>query len=335
MQQAAIVILNYNGKEMLKKFLPNIIQNSHFEIIIADNASTDGSIDFLSQHYPQIRRIVLDKNHGFSKGYNLALNSLKEEFEYYILLNSDVAVSPSWDLSLVHWLQNHPEFAAVQPKILSHPFPGKFDYAGAAGGFIDALGYPYCRGRILHTLEEDQGQYDRMVEVDWVSGACFVVRSSLFHQAGAFEDEFFAHMEEIDLCWRFSRMGYKLGCIASTSVFHVGGGTLARSSPFKTYLNFRNNLLMLYKNLKFSQFIKIMMVRIVLDTGAVAHFMVNAEWSHARAVGKAYKDFFKFKSRVKKEAPLASKLPFRKIGKKIPSVIWAYYVMRKKKYREI
>ncbi|MDN3668051.1 glycosyltransferase family 2 protein [Echinicola jeungdonensis] len=335
MQKAAIVILNYNGKEMLQKFLPNVIKNSHFEIIIADNASTDESVHFLKEHYPKIRTVLLEKNHGFSKGYNLALQSLKGEFEYYILLNSDVEVSPFWDLTLVQWLEEHPDFAAVQPKILSHQFPGKFDYAGAAGGFIDTLGYPYCRGRVLHTLEKDQGQYDEMMEVDWVSGACFVVRSSLFHQEGGFDDIFFAHMEEIDLCWRFSRLGYKLGCIGNTSVFHVGGGTLSRSSPFKTYLNFRNNLLMLYKNLTPSSFFKITLARIFLDAGAAVHFLIQGEWAHSKAVLNAYRDFLKFKGRINKKAPLASKLPFRKIGKKIPSVIWVYYLKGNKKFGDI
>ncbi len=335
MKQAVIVILNYNGKEMLERFLPIVIHNSQYEIIIADNASTDDSVDFLKESYPDIKLVINQENFGFSQGYNEVLKGLEGQFEYYILLNSDVEVSKGWDTTLVKWLEEHGEYGAVQPKVLSHHEKSKFDYAGAGGGFIDAMGYPFCRGRILHTLENDHGQYDDQLEVDWVSGACFFVKASLFHQEGGFEDAFFAHMEEIDLCWRLTKRGYKMGYHGGVAVYHVGGGTLSRSSPYKTYLNFRNNLLMLYKNMDRSGFLRLLVKRLWFDTAAALNYGFNREWPHSRAVWKAYVDFFKMKNRMVKTFPLASKLPFAKAGKKVSSIVVDYYLKGKKVYTDI
>jgi len=335
MKQAAIVILNYNGKEMLEKFLPIVIQNSRFEVVIVDNASTDSSALFLEQHFPGIRTIFLQNNHGFSKGYNQALSQLKGEFEYYLLLNSDVEVTPGWDLGLIQWLAKNRDYAAVQPKILSQANKRAFDYAGAGGGFIDQLGFPYCRGRILNVIEEDRGQYDDDQDVDWVSGACFAVRADLYHQLGGFENLFFAHMEEIDLCWRMTKKGYKLGYTGNVSVYHVGGGTLSRTSPFKTYLNYRNNLLMLYRNLTFVGFFKVMLVRGFLDMAALIFFVVTGKGIHAQKILKAYSDFFNMKDQIDKSNPLAPKLPSNSAGKKVYSIIGTYYLKRKTKYSTI
>lgn len=335
MKKAAIVILNYNGKEMLEKFLPIIIQNSSFEIIIADNASTDESVNFLKSQFPQLRTIVLSTNHGFSGGYNEALAKIQGEFKYYILLNSDVEVSPNWDTKLIDWLDANIEYAAVQPKILSQQAKEFFDYAGAGGGYIDRLGFPFCRGRILNTIEQDHGQYNDIVQVDWVSGACFAVRAELFHELEGFEDVFFAHMEEIDLCWRMNLNGYKLGYMGLVSVFHVGGGTLSRNSPYKTYLNFRNNLLMLYKNLSSWGFFKVMLIRVFFDLMAILYLFLGGKTDHAKKVISAYNDFYKMRNQIRKMPPLASKLPFQNAGKKVYSIVMAYYLKGKKIYTRI
>ncbi|GAB3652647.1 glycosyltransferase family 2 protein [Echinicola sediminis] len=335
MKRAAIVILNYNGKEMLEKFLPIVVQNSSFEVIIADNASSDGSEPFLKEHYPEVRTIFLAKNHGFSQGYNEALSQLEGEFAFYLLLNSDVEVTPGWDSILVQWLESHVAYAAVQPKVLSQTNKPFFDYAGAGGGYIDQLGFPYCRGRILDLLEKDEGQYDDDREVDWVSGACFAVRADLYHKFGGFEPLFFAHMEEIDLCWRLSLKGYRLGYTGKARVYHVGGGTLSRTSPFKTYLNYRNNLLMLYRNLKTTGFLKIMSVRIFMDLAAVFFFLVSGKSKHALQVLKAYRDFSKMKHQLRKSSPLALKLPSNNADKKVRSIVMTYYLKGKRKYSVI
>lgn len=335
MSEAAIVILNYNGEEMLRRFLPTVLDRSKYEVIIADNASTDGSIAYLRASHPSLKLIVLTENHGFSKGYNEALAQLEHAYDYYLLLNSDVEVTEGWDISLVSWLRERPAYAAVQPKILSQSRPRFFDYAGAGGGYIDRLGYPYCRGRVLDTVEEDMGQYDDEVEVDWVSGACMTIRTPLFHQLGGFDPVFFAHMEEIDLCWRLARSGWRLGYSGESTVYHVGGGTLSRTSPRKTYLNFRNNLLMLYKNLTTAGFLKVMGLRLVFDALACLHFLASGKQEHAFEVIRAYKDFFKMKGSVERRGALASKLPFQKTSKKVFSTVLAYYLWDKKKYPDL
>ncbi|WP_194777388.1 glycosyltransferase family 2 protein [Pararhodonellum marinum] len=335
MQKAAIVILNFNGKKMLEKFLPVALEHSYYQIYVADNASTDGSINFLKKQFPDLPLILLDQNFGFSKGYNEALKRLKGQFEYYILLNSDVEVPTGWDKKLLEWMDQHPEAAASQPKVISYPNDPYFDHAGAAGGFWDALGYPYCRGRILTTYEKDQGQYDDVIPINWATGACFVVRAKAWHEENGFDDGFFAHMEEIDLCWRFAKRGYKVYCNGLVSIKHVGGATLAASNPYKTYLNFRNSLWMLYKNLEPRAWIDIYRTRKRYDALAYFHFLMQGKWKHAQAIVKAYADFRKEQEQIQKHRPLASKLPIAPYGKPVNSIILAYYLKGKKVFSQL
>ena len=249
MDKTAVVILNWNGVEMLTRFLPQVIDYSRDDAVVyvADNASTDNSLEVLRKHFPEVHLVVLDKNWGFAEGYNRALEQI--EAEYYVLLNSDVEVSHHWLTPMIEFMDNHPDVAACQPKLLSEKSRDSFEYAGASGGFIDCYGYPFCRGRMFDTVETDNGQYDYATEILWATGACMVVRASDFKEAGGFDARFFAHSEEIDLCWRMSLMGKKIYCIPDSFVYHIGGATLPKNNPMKTYLNFRNNLTMLYKNL--------------------------------------------------------------------------------------
>ncbi|WP_373495743.1 glycosyltransferase family 2 protein [Aquiflexum sp.] len=334
MQKAATVILNYNGEEMLRKFLPSAVRHSLYPLIVADNASDDGSLGYLKSGYPQIRLIELKENSGYVGGYNQALNQIQGEFEYYILLNSDIEVSPEWDDVLVKWLERHSEFAALQPKILSYQHLEYFDYAGAGGGFIDSLGYPYCRGRIFNSIEKDTNQYDDHIEVDWASGACMAVRASCFHSLGGFDDRFFAHMEEIDICWRFQRSGYKIGYIGNVEIRHVGGGTLSRTNPLKTYLNFRNNLLMLHNNLEKKRFLITYFIRMGLDFLAALSFLLNGKIADSKEVFRAHMAFYKFKN-GKQNFPLAPILPKKEKKSERKSILWDYYIRRKRKYSDL
>lgn len=297
MSQTAIVILNYNGKKYLEKFLPSVLMHSKgHEIIVADNASTDDSIEYLTKHFPQVRVIVLTENHGFTGGYNRVLAQL--EHEYFCLLNSDVEVSKGWIDTLVDYLNNHPQVAAVQPKILSHSKPEYFEYAGAGGGFIDSLGYPFCRGRLFHLTSKDDGQYNDSREVFWASGACMLIRSKVYNELGGLEEEFFAHMEEIDLCWRIQSAGLKVAYVGQSTVYHVGGGTLSHSNPRKTYLNFRNGLTLLYKNLPANKSWYIIPSRLILDGIAALKFLiVDKSLDNFKAVYRAHQDYFKNKSK--------------------------------------
>lgn len=333
MQKAAIVILNFNGEEMLRKFLPGVVKFSKYEVIVADNGSNDGSIDFLNQSHPSVRLVRLPVNYGYSEGYNRALDQLRGKYEYYVLLNSDIQVTEHWDLRMIQWLDKHPDVVAAQPKILSYLRPGYFDHAGAGGGFLDGLGYPYCRGRIFNHTEPDQHQYDDQIPVDWASGACFFIRAVDFHQAGGFDKVFFAHMEEIDLCFRLQRAGKKIFYNGEVTVYHVNGGTLSKTNHLKTYLNFRNNLLMLYKNLSASAFAGVFIVRLFFDFGAMVHLTFSSGYKHGKSVAKAYFDFFDFKTSVSKTGPLASKLT--RNGKNIFSIAVSYYLKGRKIFPEI
>lgn len=332
---AAIVILNYNGKEMLRQFLPSVIEHSVADIFIVDNNSTDDSLDFLSSEYPDLKIIINSKNTGYAGGYNDGLFTLGEEYEYFILLNSDVEVTANWDNTILNYLDDHPEVAGAQPKILSYQNKNYFDYAGASGGFLDKLGYPYCRGRILHTVEEDLNQYDTPIEIDWISGAAFFIRSKIFIQLGGFESVFFAHMEEIDLCWRIRRRGMKLMVIPQSKLYHVGGGTLSKTNPQKTYLNFRNNLFMIYRNTKGGELVIIFLLRIILDFAACIHLIFTQGKGHSLAVLRAYRDFLEMKRRIKRDVNLASKLSMAPKEKKVFSIIWTYYFKRKKIYSKL
>ena len=294
MKKVAVVILNYNGKKFLEEFLPNVIANTNADmadVIVADNASTDGSKEFMREHFPAIRLIDNGSNGGFATGYNLALRQI--EAEYFVLLNSDIEVTPGWIEPVVELMDAHPEIAACQPKILSYCERNKFEYAGAAGGFIDRYGYPFCRGRVFQTLEEDRGQYDDVCEVFWATGACLFVRADLYLKHGGLDDSFFAHMEEIDFCWRMKNLGYKIFCCPQSTVYHIGGGTLPKSSSRKTYLNFRNNLSLLYKNLPQSRVFWVISYRIVLDWVAAFKFLCGGGLKDFWAVARAHADFYR------------------------------------------
>ena len=288
----AVVILNWNGEKYLEQFLPILIENTKLsgsEIIIADNASTDSSLLILQEKFPTIRTVVLDKNYGFAGGYNKALAQI--EADYYVLLNSDVEVMPNWLEPLITYMDKHADVAACQPKIRSYFNRKYFEHAGAAGGYIDRFGFPFCRGRILGTAEEDKGQYDNITDVFWATGACLLVRSKTFWNVGGLDDDFFAHMEEIDLCWRLKSRGYRIVCIPESTVFHVGGGTLNVENPYKTYLNFRNNLLMLYKNLPAKLLKDTMFWRMIFDYIAAIQLFVTGKPKNAISVFKARSDF--------------------------------------------
>ncbi|WP_209330198.1 glycosyltransferase family 2 protein [Lunatimonas salinarum] len=334
MRTAAIVILNYNGEAMFRRFLPSVVQHSVFDIVVVDNASTDGSVPFLESHYPAIKIVTLPKNGGYSGGYNAGLAQLKGQYAYYILLNSDIEVTPDWDRRMIHFLEAKSEVAVAQPKMLSCVQKGYFDYAGAAGGFLDAFGYPYCRGRILHTLEQDQGQYQMNVPLDWASGACFCVRAEVFHTFGGFDEHFFAHMEEIDFCWRIRRRGWQIAVNPEVGVFHLGGGTLKKSHPKKTYLNFRNSLFMLYKNLSGLAFLKVFAMRIVLDFGALVHIAFSNGLAHSWAIHKAYVHFLRDRHLMNRDHMSFPSQISTKIGG-VRSIILAYYLRGKTRYTDI
>lgn len=288
----AIVILNWNGENYLKQFLPVLIENttqSDTKIIVADNASTDSSITLLKEQFPTIPTIIFDKNYGFAAGYNKALAQI--EADYYVLLNSDVEVTPGWLEPLRSYMDKNEAVVACQPKILSYNTRTSFEHAGAAGGYIDRFGYPFCRGRVLGSAEEDRGQYDSIVDIFWATGACMVVRSKIYWKAGGLDEDFFAHMEEIDLCWRLKSRGYRIVCVPESTVFHIGGGTLNAESPFKTYLNFRNNLLMLYKNLPTKLLKNTMFWRLLFDYAAAIQLFITGKPENAKSVFKARSDF--------------------------------------------
>ena len=333
-----IVILNWNGKKLFDTFLPSVIKNSQqpgVEIYVADNGSTDDSIYHLVDNYPQVKLILLQKNYGFAEGYNQALNYV--DTKYYVLLNSDVELTPGWLEPCIGLLEKDERAAVVQPKILSYAKPHQFEYAGAAGGFIDKFGYPFCRGRILNRTEPDTGQYNNISPIFWASGACMVIKADLYKNTGGFDGSFWAHMEEIDLCWRLKNQGYKILYQPASSVFHLGGGTLPYSSPQKTYLNFRNNLFMLYKNLSHEKFYRILFTRIVLDLIAAFKFVAGFYFSGFTAVIKAHGSFMAhlpqlfIKRRKLKKFRTVTEHP--EIYPK--SIMWKFYFQRKRKFSDL
>jgi GT2 family glycosyltransferase len=293
MRKTAVVILNWNGLSYLKRYLAGVVSNSMGDcaVYVADNGSADGSAEWVSETFSDVNIIRFKKNLGYSGGYATALKQI--DAEYYVLLNSDVEVTGNWLDPLVSYMDEHPGTAACQPKILSAVNRGLFEYAGAAGGFIDRYGYPFCRGRIFGVTEEDTGQYDSVVPVFWASGACIMVRASAYHQTGGLDPSFFAHMEEIDLCWRMHLAGYNIVCIPQSVVYHVGGGTLVYGSPEKTYLNFRNNLYMLHKNLPEGKLHHILFIRRLLDGLAAIVFLLKLKPRHFNAVLRAHRDYRK------------------------------------------
>ena len=290
--KVSVIILNWNGRALLEEFLPSVIANTPSdiaEIVVADNGSTDDSISMLREKFPSVRVIVLDKNYGFAEGYNRAID--QTDATYTVLLNSDVEVTPSWIDAPLAALEADETIAAVQPKIRAQRNKEYFEYAGAAGGFIDIYGYPYCRGRIMSVVEKDHGQYDTQADLLWATGACLFVRTDVYKKEGGLDARFFAHQEEIDMCWRLRSRGYRIVCTPASTVYHVGGATLNVESPRKTYLNFRNNLLMLYKNLPEKELRRVFRVRFWLDFIAATKFFITGNPKNASAVFRARREF--------------------------------------------
>jgi len=335
--KVAIVILNWNGKKLLEKFLPKVIEYSKdiAEVVIADNDSKDDSIEFLRTNYPEIRLILNHQNGGFAKGYNDALKHV--DADYYILLNSDVEVTPRWIQPIISLMEGDKNLAACQPKMLSFKNKDMFEYAGAAGGFIDKWGYPFCQGRMFGNLEKDTGQYNNNCEVFWSTGACMFIRSEVFHLLNGFDEEFFAHMEEIDLCWRIRNAGYKVMYCPKSVVHHIGGGTLPKNNPRKTYLNFRNNLLMIYKNAPSNVLWKICLLRLILDGVAGAKFLFEGNWKDCFAVTKAHFYFYRNYSNIKLKRKATIKSSLDNSGKFIypGSIVMDYYLKRKKTFKSL
>ncbi|WP_437918355.1 glycosyltransferase family 2 protein [Sphingobacterium sp. LRF_L2] len=329
--RVAVVILNWNGKFFLEKFLPSVYNSTYPNVsfYVGDNASTDDSVAFVETNYPSITILHNTKNLGFAGGYNEILKHV--EADYFVLLNSDVEVTPSWIEPVISYLESNPTVAAAQPKILAYHTKEFFEHAGAAGGLIDGYGYPFCRGRILNEIEKDQAQYNDCREIFWASGAAFFIRTHAWRESGGFDPDFFAHMEEIDLCWRLKRMGHGIAYVADAVVYHVGGGTLNAGNPQKTYLNFRNNLVMLQKNLSFTRCFWVIFVRLWLDLLALIKFLTEGKFGDAWAVSRSHQYFFLhiFKNAKKR----------KRFGKKenekgfyTKSIIWDFYMNKIRKF---
>lgn len=301
----AVIILNWNGKKLLEEFLPAVVATTPTDIadvIVADNGSDDGSAEWVSDRFGErVKLIVFDKNHGFAEGYNKAIELTR--YKYTVLLNSDAATAEGWLQPLYGYMESHPSTGACQPKLRSYSEPRFFEYAGAAGGFIDRNGYPYCRGRMMGNVEKDEGQYDDIIPIFWATGAALMVRSDLYLKAGGLDKDFFAHMEEIDLCWRILLMGYDIVIVPQGVVYHLGGGSLPASNPRKTYLNFRNNLLLLHKNLPRKSRRATLLRRRLLDTVAFLKFALTGDFGNAKAVLKAHNDFRRMRRNYTGEAP--------------------------------
>ena len=336
MKRVAVVILNYNGADMLRTFLPGVVECSpEAEVVVADNASTDDSVGVVTSLFPTVRLIRLERNWGFADGYNKALEQV--DAEYSILLNSDVEVTEGWIAPMLAALDADSNVVACQPKILDYKRKTHFEYAGAAGGFIDRYGYPYCRGRIFDTLEEDKGQYDTVCDISWATGAALMIRTAEYRAAGGLDGRFFAHMEEIDLCWRLRARGSHILCVPQSTVYHVGGATLSKSNPKKTYLNFRNNLLMLYKNLPQEELRSVMRVRCMLDYVAALKFLLTGGFGDFKAVMRARRDYRKMRDSyapVRKEN-LAKTVVQGLCCRSPYPILWRYHFGGKKFYSEL
>lgn len=332
MMKTAVIILNWNGTAMLRKFLPSVMRNTtDAEVIVADNGSTDESLSVLHDEFPEVRTIVLDRNYGFAEGYNRAIAEV--DAEYVVLLNSDVETPAGWLAPLVEYMVANADCAACQPKLLAYHDHVSFEYAGASGGYIDRFGYPFCRGRVMGTVERDNGQYDDVADIHWATGACMMVRRDIYNKCGGLDARFFAHNEEIDLCWRMRLSGHRITCVPQSCVFHVGGGTLPQGNPRKTYLNFRNNLTMLYKNLPDRELGSVMRWRLVLDYVAMLQSVLKLNFADVRAIYKARCDFHRWQ---KDYAPIRQQIQNcakRKDNLLMPySILWQYYVRGKKTF---
>ena len=338
MNKVAIVILNWNGAKMLAQYLPTVLNYSRDEatVYVADNASTDDSLELLRQKFPECRLIVLDKNWGFAEGYNKALAQI--EATYYLLLNSDVEVTHHWLTPLIEFMDVHPEVAACQPKLLSVADKDMFEYAGASGGYLDRYGYPFCRGRLFDTVEEDNGQYDYASEILWATGAALMIRAKDYWDAGGLDSRFFAHNEEIDLCWRLRIRGRKIYCLPESYVYHVGGGTLPKGNPMKTFLNFRNNLTMLYKCLPDSELRHVMRWRWFLDyLAAFETLIVNRNWGDFCAIFRARRAFKRWRKDFEADRrAIQTSRQTEKIPEQRPfSLLWQYYAKGRKRFSDL
>ena len=333
MKKVAVVILNYNGKEFLRKFLPDVIERTgaDAEVWVADNNSLDGSIDVMDEEFPGVKLIENHYNAGFAGGYNMALSKI--EADYYVLLNSDIEVTPGWIKPVIDLMETDNKIAACQPKILAYHDNTEFEYAGASGGFIDKYGYPFCRGRLFQSLEKDDGQYDDPIEVFWATGACMFVRADIYHQFGGLDEDFFAHMEEIDFCWRVKNEGYKIMVCPSSVVYHVGGGTLPKKSPRKTYLNFRNNLSLLYKNIPKDQLVSAFIVRFILDGVAALKFFLEGGFHDLVAVLEAHLYFYRNFGKLKKKRKMQKQNKVSKVYNR--NIVFDYFIKGKKKYTDL
>ena len=340
--QVAVVILNWNGEQMLRQFLPSVVEHSVLPkvlgdavVYVADNGSTDGSLALLAAEFPTVRTIVFKENYGFADGYNKAFEQI--DAEYAVLLNSDVEVTAGWLTPLVEYMDAHPQVGACQPKLMAYHKKDEFEYAGAMGGYLDRYGYPYCRGRIFDTIEKDHGQYDADVPLLWATGACLMVRLAVYKEVGGLDGRFFAHMEEIDLCWRFRCRGHEVRSVAQSMVYHVGGATLNAGHPRKTFLNFRNNLLMLYKNLPEKDLRSVLFVRGVLDYVAVAMFLLKGEWGSVRAVFRARREYRRLKGefRASREENLQKAVSMDVAERSRYSILWRYHVKGRKCYDKL
>ena len=330
-KRVAVIILNWNGEKLLREFLPSVVKNTNTDlgrVVVVDNHSTDGSWICLEQEFPDVERVLFEDNFGFAGGYNRAIEMI--EAKYVVLLNSDVEVAPGWLEPLVAVLDRDERVAAVQPKILAYRDKKKFEYAGAAGGYIDYLGFPFCRGRVMDTTEQDDGQYDDEVDVFWATGASLCIRRDVYRATGGLDEAFFAHMEEIDLCWRLKNGGYTLKVVPSSVVYHLGGGSLPMNHPRKLFLNYRNNLLMLHKNLCAKQRKKIFFARVLLDTMAGGLFLLKGQWSNTRSVIRAYKAF----REMRKAYPVPeSSMSLSGIYPR--SIVLDYFLRGKKKFSDL
>lgn len=329
--KVAVIILNWNGAALLREYLPAVLANTSGtlgRVIVADNGSTDSSQEVLRTEFPEVETLIFDRNYGFAEGYNKAVSHYRH-YPYAVLLNSDVAPDPGWLEPLYEFMESHPRCAACQPKLLSRAEPDKFEYAGAAGGFIDRNGYPYCRGRIFATCETDNGQYDSPMEVDWASGAAMMTRTAAYLECGGLDPSFFAHMEEIDLCWRMRLAGYTVWAVPGSTVHHLGGGSLPPSNPRKTFLNFRNNLLMLYKNLPEKTRDRSIRRRMLLDAIAWAKFAATFSWGNAAAIVRAHNDFRRMRGQMKTAGADADLQAGR------PNILVEYYLRRNSAFSAI
>ena len=329
MKQVAVIILNWNGAALLRRYLPSVVANTPSalaDVIVADNGSSDNSLEVLRDEFPSVGVIALDKNYGFAEGYNRAIDQV--EHPVTVLLNSDVRTPEHWLEPLVEYLNEHDDVGALQPKLLHDRDDGRevFEYAGAAGGYLDKHGYPYCRGRIFEAIEDDNGQYDDITpSILWASGACLVVRTELYRRAGGLDSDFFAHMEEIDLCWRIHLLGYDIRMVPQSRVYHLGGASLPQGNPRKTYLNFRNNLLLLHKNMPASEGRRLLLVRRLMDTLAFGMAIAKWHWGDARAIIKAHRDYRRMRSHYTQLATRVARVPMQHCGR--PLLAWAQGVL--------